>query len=139
MKCQFPIRNLQLPKSLMLKISVDWLRLEKQPSTQVCLPTVLIKDHSYEESMLPRALLCAVFSLHAGGFSFGYLFSKILKRNKIECRTLAIEVGMQNSGLGMALASKHFPAMHMVPSPCALSAVVHCLIGSFLAVLWKKK
>ena len=84
-------------------------------------------------------LLCAVFSLHAGGFSFGYLFSKIFKRNKIECRTLAIEVGMQNSGLGMALASKHFPAMHMVPSPCALSAVVHCLIGSFLAVLWKKK
>ena len=40
-------------------------------------------------------LLCAVFSLHLGGFSFGYLFSKIFKRNKIECRTLAIEVGMQ--------------------------------------------
>ena len=42
-------------------------------------------------------LLCAVFSLHLAVF-FGYLFSKIFKRNKIECRTLAIEVGMQNSG-----------------------------------------
>ncbi len=84
-------------------------------------------------------LLVAILCLHIGGFSLGYLISKLMKRDKIECRTFAIEVGMQNSGLGMALASKHFPLMLMVPAPCALSAVVHCLIGSFLALWWKKK
>jgi BASS family bile acid:Na+ symporter len=55
------------------------------------------------------------------------------------CRTLSIEVGMQNSGLGMALASKHFSAMPMVPAPCALSAVMHCIIGSVLASVWNRE
>ena len=45
---------------------------------------------------------------------------------------------MQNSGLGMALASKHFSAMPMVPAPCALSAVMHCIIGSILAAVWNR-
>ena len=44
---------------------------------------------------------------------------------------------MQNSGLGMALASKHFSPMPMVAAPCALSAVMHCIIGSALAAIWK--
>ena len=26
----------------------------------------------------------------------------------------------------------------MVPAPCALSAVMHCLIGSVLAALWNR-
>ena len=32
----------------------------------------------------------------------------------------------------MALASKHFSPMPMVAAPCALSAVMHCIIGSAL-------
>jgi BASS family bile acid:Na+ symporter len=62
-----------------------------------------------------------------------------LRRDLSECRTFSIEVGMQNSGLGMALASKHFSSMPMIPAPCAISAVVHCLVGSFLAWWWSRK
>jgi predicted Na+-dependent transporter len=39
----------------------------------------------------------------------------------------------------MALASKHFSQLPMVPAPCALSAVIHCVIGSFLATWWNRK
>ena len=46
---------------------------------------------------------------------------------------------MQNSGLGMALAIKHFATFPMVPAPCALSGVMHCLIGSYLAMRWRKE
>ena len=46
-------------------------------------------------------------------------------------------VYLQNSGLGMALATKHFANLPMTPAPCALSAILHCLIGSFLATKWR--
>jgi BASS family bile acid:Na+ symporter len=84
-------------------------------------------------------LLFAVLFLHTGGFLLGFVIGLLFKRNQSECRTFSIEVGMQNSGLGMALASKHFAHLPMVPAPCALSAVIHCLLGSFLASWWNRK
>jgi BASS family bile acid:Na+ symporter len=85
----------------------------------------------------PRLLL-AVFLLHASGFGLGYLFSKIWNRSEIVARTISIEVGMQNSGLGAHLARTHFPAGSGVDIPSAISALTHCLIGSFLAAIWRR-
>ena len=82
-------------------------------------------------------LLSATGLLHLGGFLGGYLGAFLLGRDKIDQQTLSIEVGMQNSGLGMALATKHFANLPMTPAPCALSAILHCLIGSFLATKWR--
>lgn len=82
-------------------------------------------------------LLAAVFLLHAGGFGLGYLFARLLRYDETNCRTISIEVGMQNSGLGAALASRHFAAMPLAPLPCAISATCHSVIGSLLAGLWR--
>ncbi|MDP3120173.1 MAG: hypothetical protein Q8N01_07150 [Sulfuricurvum sp.] len=41
-------------------------------------------------------------------------FLRALKRPKI-CQTVAIEVGMQNSGLAVALALKYFPPISALP------------------------
>jgi BASS family bile acid:Na+ symporter len=83
------------------------------------------------------ALLSAVFLLHAGGFGLGYLFARWLRVGMIDSRTIAIEVGMQNSGLGAALAQKHFPMMPDAALPCAISATDHSVIGSVLAGFWR--
>lgn len=48
-----------------------------------------------------------------------------------------VEVGMQNSGLGVVLARRHFPAEPLTAVPCAISSVVHSLIGSVLAGWWR--
>jgi len=85
-----------------------------------------------------QTMLGAVFFLHIGGFAMGYILPRLFREERDVSRTLSIEVGMQNSGLGMALASKHFSTMPMVPAPCALSAVMHCLIGSVLAAMWNQ-
>jgi BASS family bile acid:Na+ symporter len=82
------------------------------------------------------SLLAAVFLLHAIGFGAGYAFAWLLRQNEIYRRTISVEVGMQNSGLGSALATKHFPDP-AAAVPAALSAVTHCLIGSALAGIWR--
>jgi BASS family bile acid:Na+ symporter len=82
-------------------------------------------------------LILAVFTLHAGGFAFGYLLTRLQGRGVLAARTIAIEVGMQNSGLGVVLARQNFPDP-MVAIPSAISSLCHSLIGSLLAALWRR-
>ena len=84
-------------------------------------------------------LFVAVFSLHALGFGLGYLLAFLLGGDREVCRTVSVEVGMQNSGLGASLAKKHFAELAMAPVPAAISAVFHSLIGSFLVWWWNRR
>lgn len=84
-------------------------------------------------------LFASVFLLHALGFLLGYIFAAAAGCSEPLRRTISIEVGMQNSGLGAALATKHFPHLPLAPVPAAISAVYHCLIGSLLAAWWSRK
>ncbi|MDP7014042.1 MAG: bile acid:sodium symporter family protein, partial [Verrucomicrobiota bacterium] len=79
--------------------------------------------------------VAATLLLHVGGFGLGYGLARAMKLNELSCRTVSIEVGMQNSGLGTALAKAHFTAATAVP--CAVSAVMHCLLGSVAAGVWR--
>ena len=81
-------------------------------------------------------LLLAVFLLHACGFLLGYLFARALGYDQIIARTISIEVGMQNSGLGAVLARRHF-SDPLTALPCAISATFHSVIGSLLAGIWR--
>jgi len=82
-------------------------------------------------------LILAVFLLHSGGFFLGYAASRLLRCDELTSRTISVEVGMQNSGLGAALARDHFAQMPLAALPCAISATFHSVIGSILAGLWR--
>lgn len=82
-------------------------------------------------------LLVAVFGLHLLGFLFGYLAGKAVLGRETGARTVAIEVGMQNSGLGVVLARGNF-ANPLVAVPSAISTVAHSLIGSLAAAWWNR-
>lgn len=84
-------------------------------------------------------LFVSVFLLHAFGFGAGYLFALASGCRESLRRTISIEVGMQNSGLGAALATRHFSQFALAPVPAAISAVYHCLIGSLLAAWWQSR
>lgn len=84
-----------------------------------------------------KTLLPAVFLVHALGFGLGYLWGRVFGMKERECRTFSIEVGMQNSGLGSQLAKSHFTML--AAAPCAISAFYHCMIGSFLASVWRHR
>jgi BASS family bile acid:Na+ symporter len=82
-------------------------------------------------------LLGAVALLHTGGFALGYWMARALRLNETVCRTISVEVGMQNSGLGAVLARTSFPQMALAPVPSAISASFHSIIGSLLAAWWR--
>lgn len=82
-------------------------------------------------------LLGAVVLLHAVGFGVGWLWARAFGFDHVVARTISIEVGMQNSGLGVVLAQKHFPSDPLTAVPCAISSVVHSCIGSALAGWWR--
>jgi len=83
-------------------------------------------------------LFASVFSLHLFGFLFGYLLARLFKSNDIVAKTISIEVGMQNSGLGVVLARQNFSSP-LVAIPSAISSLFHSLIASALAGWWRKK
>jgi len=91
-------------------------------------------------------LLLAVAALHGLGFGLGWAIARVLGFVRDDSRTLSIEVGMQNSGLGASLASTPAFARQfadplqaaLAPVPAAMSAVCHVVIGSLLAALWRR-
>lgn len=74
---------------------------------------------------------------NALGLILGYWLSKMAGYNERIARTIAIEVGMQNSGLAVALATKYFGALAALPG--ALFSVWHNVSGSLLASYWSRK
>lgn len=76
--------------------------------------------------------------LHNGlGLLGGYWGGRLLGFDEAVCRTLAIEVGMQNSGLAAALGKLYFTPVAALPG--ALFSVWHNLSGSLLAGYWAGK
>jgi BASS family bile acid:Na+ symporter len=98
---------------------------------------VALKKEAIAAAAAP--LFASVLLLHLFGFFLGYLFARLAGCEEALRRTISIEVGMQNSGLGAALATKHFPQLALAPVPAAVSAVYHCLIGSLLAAWWRRR
>lgn len=107
----------------------------------ICASIIGQRADEVKESVGP--LLLGVVLLHVGGFSLGYGLARLLKLPIRSARTVAIEVGMQNSGLGVVLANKHFAnpvtGIALAAVPCAISAVMHSVIGSVCAGYWRWK
>ena len=71
------------------------------------------------------------------GLSMGFLIGGILGLSLREKKTISIEVGMQNSGLGMALSILHFSKIVALPS--AIFSLWHNISAVGLVYCWKKK
>lgn len=82
-------------------------------------------------------LIMAVVILHNGfGFLLGYFTARLFGLPLAQRKSLALEVGMQNSGLGAALASAHFSPLAAVPS--ALFSVWHNISGALLSTWFRR-
>lgn len=82
-------------------------------------------------------IFAAVILLNVFGLLLGYLTGKAFKFNLAQRRTLAINVGMQNAGMGAVLAIKHISAEAAIPN--ALFATWCIVSAALLAGLWNKQ
>ena len=97
---------------------------------------IVAKSHS-QLIDLGFLLFVAVVLHNALGLLFGYMVPKLMHYDETICKTIAIEVGMQNSGLGVVLANKYFTAVAALPG--ALFSIWHNISGSILAGLWARE
>lgn len=79
----------------------------------------------------------AVFLHNGFGLLLGYLTAMAMGLNETDRRAISLEVGMQNSGLGVALATAHFSPLAALPS--VWGAIWHNISGPILATIWSKK
>lgn len=112
------------------------------PSIAVILITLIVASiiGQGKEIILSSgvSLIFSIMTLHLIGFVLGYFLSKFLLKDEAVSRTISVEVGMQNSGLGVVLAKENFvnPA---VAIPAAISSLVHSLYGSLFVALFRIK
>jgi BASS family bile acid:Na+ symporter len=92
-----------------------------------------------QSKLLTNGLLmfAAVILHNLLGFALGYLFARLFGMDLAKRKAVMFETGMQNSGLGAALAAAHFSPLAAVPS--ALFSVWHNLSGSALATWFARK
>ncbi len=81
-------------------------------------------------------LIGLVLAHNLSGLVVGYLTTLVVTRDQRLSKTIAIEVGMQNSGLAVALAVKFFGSAAALPA--ALFSIIHNVTGSLLASYWAK-
>lgn len=104
----------------------------------VCFICAVVFAANVEAILLYSSeLILAAGLLHGTGFLFGYYFARFFGHEGLSARTISIEVGMQNSGLAVVLAKQAFPLLPLAPVVGAVSAVMHSLLGSLLAALWR--
>lgn len=71
------------------------------------------------------------------GYLLGYGVAKLFKANDVNARTLAIEIGMQNSGLGAAIVKNTLAFQFLTGVPSAIFSVWHNVSGSVLSKFWR--
>lgn len=100
------------------------------------ISAVVAGSQSYIGSVGLMVIL-AVILHNAIGLLGGYWGGRLFGFDESTCRTLALEVGMQNSGLAAALGKMYFSPLAALPG--ALFSVWHNLSGSLLAGYWSGK
>jgi BASS family bile acid:Na+ symporter len=83
-------------------------------------------------------LIVATFIHNLAGFSLGYWSGRLMKFSERDCRTIALEVGMQNAGLasGLALTMGKLATVGLAP---AVFGPLMNINGSSLASWWHSR
>jgi bile acid:Na+ symporter, BASS family len=84
-------------------------------------------------------LLIGLVAIHnLAGYSIGYWFARLFKMNERDCRTIAIEVGMQNGGLASGIAKEMGKIATIGLAPAVFGPLMN-ITGSILASYWHRR
>ena len=108
--------------------------------TAICLIVASVVSHNSEKILSTGLIIFAVVILHnLLGYLCGYLIGVLFKMDLPRKKAVAIEIGMQNSGLATSLAGSAFPDLAMATVPGAIFSVWHNISGAILAGWFNRK
>ena len=99
----------------------------------VAIVAAVVSANSQRLMQVGHLVVIVIIIHNTLGYMLGYLLGKVCKFNNAKCKTISIEVGMQNAGLASSLASTHFAYMALAAVPGAIGSVWHCISGSIVA------
>ena len=123
-----------------LKKYLFWLTLFSTQFSMlaiICIIAIVVALNHENFGGLALSLLIAVILHNIVGLFIGYWVIRIMGYDSIIARTVAIEVGMQNSGLSVALALKYFAPLAALPG--AIFSLWHNISGIFFAMYFAYK
>ena len=98
-----------------------------------------IISHNADRIRATGIIVFVVVILHnLLGLGAGYLAASLLHLPLPKKKAMAIEIGMQNSGLASSLAGTAFPELAMATVPGAIFSVWHNLSGAFIAGIFRR-
>ena len=107
--------------------------------TAICLIVAAVVSHNSEKIRATGLVIFAVVILHnILGYLCGYLVGIAFRMDLPRKKAVAIEIGMQNSGLATTLAGSAFPGMAMATVPGAIFSVWHNISGAVLAGIFQR-
>ena len=107
--------------------------------TAICLIVAAVVSHNSGKILSTGLVIFAVVILHnLLGYLCGYLIGVLFKMDLPRKKAVAIEIGMQNSGLATTLAGSAFPNLAMATVPGAIFSVWHNISGAILAGILNK-
>lgn len=103
----------------------------------IALVVAIVVSLSADRIAEAGLIVLAAVVLHNGlGLTLGYAFGRVTRQTEASARTMAIEVGMQNSGLASGLAAAFFSPVAALPG--AVFSVWHNLSGALLAGFFRR-
>ena len=108
--------------------------------TAITLIVASVVSHNAQRILSTGPVIFAAVILHnLLGYGAGYLVARILRMTPAKTKAMAIEVGMQNSGLATSLAGNVFSALPMATVPGAIFSIWHNISGAMLAGILRRK
>jgi BASS family bile acid:Na+ symporter len=105
----------------------------------ICIVCAIIAADSQSSLKQVGLALLVVVLLHNNlGYLLGYWGARLSGMPETQCRTIAIEVGLQNGGMAAALANHPLKSAAAAVAP-ALFAPIMNVSGSILAMYWRKR
>ena len=92
------------------------------------------------DSLLEVGLLLILLALihNTCGFTLGFWFARLVGMKERDCRTVALEVGMQNGGMALGLA-KEMGRVATLGLAGIIFSSLHNVTGSILASYWHNR
>ena len=136
-----------IPIALGFLINRFWGKYTKKVSdvlpiisvTAITLIVAAVVSNNAERIMETGIVVFVVVILHnVLGYIAGFALGRILRLPMSRRKALAIEIGMQNSGLATSLAETAFPNMAIATVPGAIFSVWHNISGAILANIFRR-